>query len=152
MGNSVLVRAIEQGDQESLAALLLTLKGSKRVARLGRVDDVSALPGFLALDGGEIVGVLVVAAAICDVDILCEIVGLLVVAAAICDVDSLGEIFGLQAIAAAGCDVDSTGLGEVTVFTPLPPKVLSRGGSRSFVDESLSGAMTALGPGRLHVM
>ena len=58
MTKSISVRAIEEGDRDDIAELAMSFMGSTRVARLGRVDDVSILPGYLALEEGKVVGVL----------------------------------------------------------------------------------------------
>lgn len=50
------IRPIEPGDRETLARQFRELWAGPAVVSRGRVFDASLLPGFVAVEGGEIVG------------------------------------------------------------------------------------------------
>lgn len=52
------IRSIAQEDEANVASLLEDLWGSRKVVTRGRVYDAAKLPGFIALEGGDVVGLL----------------------------------------------------------------------------------------------
>jgi GNAT superfamily N-acetyltransferase len=56
--SSFAIRSIGQEDRLRVAALVEELWGSRLVVTRVRVHDASAVPGFLAFDGNDIVGLL----------------------------------------------------------------------------------------------
>lgn len=52
------IRSIEPRDEDAVAALVEKLWGSRNVVTRGRIYDAATLPGFLALEKGEVVGLL----------------------------------------------------------------------------------------------
>jgi len=50
------VRPIEGGDKTKIADLLVELWGSRKVVTRGKIYDAAILPGFLAIENDEIVG------------------------------------------------------------------------------------------------
>lgn len=54
----ITIRAIEQKDEVLVSGLLDGLWGSHRVVSRGKIYDAAKLPGFLAYESGEVVGLL----------------------------------------------------------------------------------------------
>lgn len=52
------IRSIERSDEDGVAALVEKLWGSRKVVTRGCIYDAATLPGFLALEKGEVVGLL----------------------------------------------------------------------------------------------
>ncbi len=68
--NPIIIRCIEPSDEDTVASFLDRSWGSRMVVSRGKIYDAAKLPGFLAIENEEVVGLLTLTLAAHDCEVI----------------------------------------------------------------------------------